>query len=129
VVRSSPLLLEQLPKQCKTARLTRSTPASLHNGASTWRMSNARIIPLSAKRDLSGASDGEVHDNFAISGRTDTPGCDMTQPDSRPREGRSQVSAVIRTLSFESRLPSPSSDNGRGTFAKIGCAQWPYALV
>jgi len=36
------------------------------------------------KRSLSGASDGEVHDLFVITGRTDAPGCNIAQPDFLP---------------------------------------------
>jgi CxxC motif-containing protein (DUF1111 family) len=36
------------------------------------------------KRSPSGASDGEVHDLFVITGRTDAPGCNITQPDFLP---------------------------------------------
>ncbi|MGB0122367.1 MAG: di-heme oxidoredictase family protein [Silvibacterium sp.] len=36
------------------------------------------------KRSPDGASDGEVHDLFVITGRTDAPGCSIAQPDFLP---------------------------------------------
>jgi CxxC motif-containing protein (DUF1111 family) len=36
------------------------------------------------KRSPNGASDGEVHDLFVITGRTDAPGCNIAQPDFLP---------------------------------------------
>jgi CxxC motif-containing protein (DUF1111 family) len=36
------------------------------------------------KRSPNGAGDGEVHDLFVITGRTDAPGCNITQPDFLP---------------------------------------------
>lgn len=36
------------------------------------------------KRSADGASDGEVHDLFVITGRTDAPGCNIAQPDFLP---------------------------------------------
>jgi CxxC motif-containing protein (DUF1111 family) len=36
------------------------------------------------KRSPDGKSDGEVHDLFVISGRTDAPGCNIAQPDFLP---------------------------------------------
>ena len=47
---------------------------------------HAKLGP-SAKRGLSGANgaaDGEVHDLFVITGRTDAPGCNISQPDFLP---------------------------------------------
>jgi CxxC motif-containing protein (DUF1111 family) len=36
------------------------------------------------KRSSNGVSDGEVHDLFVITGRTDAPGCNIAQPDFLP---------------------------------------------
>jgi len=36
------------------------------------------------KRSPNGAADGEVHDDFVITGRTDAPGCNIAQPDFLP---------------------------------------------
>jgi hypothetical protein len=59
------------------------------------------------KRTPNGASDGEVHDLFVITGRTDAPGCNIVQPDFLPagdpltgQRGNSNI--IFR----ESRLPS-----------------------
>jgi CxxC motif-containing protein (DUF1111 family) len=41
---------------------------------------NGPIREARFKRDANGASDGEVHDLFVITGRTDAPGCNITQP-------------------------------------------------
>jgi CxxC motif-containing protein (DUF1111 family) len=57
------------------------------------------------KRSPSGASDGEVHNNFVITGRTDAPGCNIAQPDflpaGNPLTGQSGNSNIIF------RIPTP----------------------
>jgi CxxC motif-containing protein (DUF1111 family) len=57
------------------------------------------------KRSPNGASDGEVHDLFVITGRTDAPGCNITQPDflpaGDPLTGRGGNSNIIF------RIPTP----------------------
>jgi CxxC motif-containing protein (DUF1111 family) len=45
---------------------------------------NGPIREARFKRSANGASDGEVHDLFVITGRTDAPGCSITQPDFLP---------------------------------------------
>jgi len=57
------------------------------------------------KRSSSGASDGEVHNNFVITGRTDAPGCNIAQPDflpaGNPLSGQGGNSNIIF------RIPTP----------------------
>jgi CxxC motif-containing protein (DUF1111 family) len=45
---------------------------------------NGPIREARFKRSANGASDGEVHNLFVITGRTDAPGCNIVQPDFRP---------------------------------------------
>jgi CxxC motif-containing protein (DUF1111 family) len=57
------------------------------------------------KRSANGAPDGEVHDLFVITGRTDAPGCNISQPDflpaGNPLTGRSGNPNIIF------RIPTP----------------------
>jgi CxxC motif-containing protein (DUF1111 family) len=57
------------------------------------------------KRSPSGASDGEVHDLFVITGRSDAPGCNIAQPDflpaGNPLTGQGGNSNIIF------RIPTP----------------------
>jgi len=45
---------------------------------------NGPIREARFKRSANGASDGEVHNLFVITGRTDAPGCNIVQPDFLP---------------------------------------------
>jgi CxxC motif-containing protein (DUF1111 family) len=45
---------------------------------------NGPVREARFKRSAHGASDGEVHDLFVITGRTDAPGCNIAQPDFLP---------------------------------------------
>src|SRR6516165_10293599 len=45
---------------------------------------NGPIREARFKRSANGASDGEVHNLFVITGRTDASGCNIVQPDFRP---------------------------------------------
>lgn len=63
------------------------------------------------KRDSNGKSDGEVHDLFVITGRTDAPGCNIVQPDFLPagdpltgRHGNSNIVFRIPTPVFGAGL-------------------------
>jgi CxxC motif-containing protein (DUF1111 family) len=62
------------------------------------------------KRSPSGASDGEVHSNFVITGRTDAPGCNIAQPDflpaGNPLTGQGGNSNIIF------RIPTPLFGSG-----------------
>jgi CxxC motif-containing protein (DUF1111 family) len=57
------------------------------------------------QRDAKGASDGEVHANFVITGRSDAPGCNIAQfnflPTGNPVTGRGGNSNIIF------RIPTP----------------------
>jgi CxxC motif-containing protein (DUF1111 family) len=57
------------------------------------------------KLDSNGASDGEVHDLFVITGRSDAPGCNIAQPDflpaGNPLTGQGGNSNIIF------RIPTP----------------------
>jgi CxxC motif-containing protein (DUF1111 family) len=45
---------------------------------------NGPVREARFKRNPDGSNDGEVHNLFVISGRTDAPGCNISQPDFRP---------------------------------------------
>jgi CxxC motif-containing protein (DUF1111 family) len=45
---------------------------------------NGPVREARFKRSANGVSDGEVHDLFVITGRTDAPGCNISQPDFLP---------------------------------------------
>jgi CxxC motif-containing protein (DUF1111 family) len=45
---------------------------------------NGPVREARFKHSANGASDGEVHDLFVITGRTDAPGCNIAQPDFLP---------------------------------------------
>ena len=45
---------------------------------------NGPVREARFKRSANGVSDGEVHDVFVITGRTDAPGCNIAQPDFLP---------------------------------------------
>src|SRR5258708_2106661 len=57
------------------------------------------------KRDPNGASDGEVHDLFVITGRTDAPGCNIAQPDFLPAGDPLKGQGGNRNIIF--RIPTP----------------------
>jgi hypothetical protein len=63
------------------------------------------------KLSANGASDGEVHDLFVITGRIDPPGCDIAQPDFLPAGIRSRGERGIQTLFSEFRLLSLARDS------------------
>src|SRR5215472_16924361 len=61
--------------------------ATLNGAKNTvpWFITNNGPIRESRfKRSANGASDGEVHNLFVITGRTDAPGCNIDQPNFRP---------------------------------------------
>jgi CxxC motif-containing protein (DUF1111 family) len=70
------------------------------------------------KRSPNGASDGEVHDLFVITGRTDAPGCNIAQPDFLPagdpltgQRGNSNIIFRISTPVFGAGLIEAISDS------------------
>jgi CxxC motif-containing protein (DUF1111 family) len=70
------------------------------------------------KRNANGASDGEVHDIFVITGRTDAPGCNIVQPDFLPagdpltgQRGNSNIIFRIPTPMFGAGLIEGISDS------------------
>jgi CxxC motif-containing protein (DUF1111 family) len=72
---------------------------------------NGPIREARFKRDSNGASDGEVHDLFVITGRIDAPGCNITQPDFLPagdpltgQRGNSNIIFRIPTPAFGAGL-------------------------
>jgi CxxC motif-containing protein (DUF1111 family) len=72
---------------------------------------NGPIREARFKRSSNGASDGEVHDLFVITGRTDAPGCNITQPDFLPagdpltgQRGNSNIIFRIPTPAFGAGL-------------------------
>jgi CxxC motif-containing protein (DUF1111 family) len=66
---------------------------------------NGPVREARFKRSANGASDGEVHNLFVITGRTDAPGCDIAQPDflpaGNPLTGQGGNSNIIF------RIPTP----------------------
>ena len=58
------------------------------------------------QRDANGASDGEVHANFVITGRSDAPGCNILQFNFLPAGNPVTGKAEIRISFSASRLPS-----------------------
>jgi CxxC motif-containing protein (DUF1111 family) len=66
---------------------------------------NGPIREARFKRSANGASDGEVHNLFVITGRTDAPGCNITQPNflpaGNPLTGQGGNSNIIF------RIPTP----------------------
>ncbi len=57
------------------------------------------------KRSSNGVSDGEVHADFVITGRTDAPGCNITQPDFLPAGDPLTGQGGNRNIIF--RIPTP----------------------
>ena len=57
------------------------------------------------KRSPNGATDGEVHDLFVITGRADAPGCNITQPDFLPAGDPLTGQRGNRNIIF--RIPTP----------------------
>jgi len=62
------------------------------------------------KRSSNGAKDGEVHDLFVITGRTDAPGCNITQPDFLPAGDPRTGQRGNRNIIF--RIPTPLFGGG-----------------
>jgi CxxC motif-containing protein (DUF1111 family) len=84
------------------------TVASLNGAKNTvpWFITqNGPVREARFKRNPNGASDGEVHDLFVITGRTDAPGCNIAQPDflpaGNPLTGQGGNSNIIF------RIPTP----------------------
>jgi CxxC motif-containing protein (DUF1111 family) len=72
---------------------------------------NGPIREARFKKDSNGANDGEVHDLFVITGRSDASGCNISQPDFTPagdpltgRGGNSNVIFRIPTPMFGAGL-------------------------
>jgi hypothetical protein len=57
------------------------------------------------KRSPNGVADGEVHDDFVITGRTDAPGCNIAQPDFLPAGNPLTGQGGNRNIIF--RIPTP----------------------
>nr|WP_246373986.1 di-heme oxidoredictase family protein [Edaphobacter lichenicola] len=66
---------------------------------------NGPVREARFKRSPSGASDGEVHDDFVITGRTDAPGCTIAQPDFLPAGDPLTGQHGNRNIIF--RIPTP----------------------
>jgi CxxC motif-containing protein (DUF1111 family) len=62
------------------------------------------------KRSSNGVSDGEVHAVFVITGRTDAPGCNITQPDFLPAGDPLTGQRGNRNIIF--RIPTPMFGGG-----------------
>jgi len=66
---------------------------------------NGPVREARFKRSPNGASDGEVHDDFVITGRTDAPGCNIAQPDFLPAGDPLTGQRGNRNIIF--RIPTP----------------------
>lgn len=66
---------------------------------------NGPIREARFKRNSSGANDGEVHDLFVITGRTDASGCNIAQPDFGPAGDPLSGRGGNRNIIF--RIPTP----------------------
>jgi CxxC motif-containing protein (DUF1111 family) len=66
---------------------------------------NGPVREARFKRSPNGAADGEVHDDFVITGRTDAPGCDIAQPDFLPAGDPLTGQRGNRNIIF--RIPTP----------------------
>jgi hypothetical protein len=66
---------------------------------------NSPVREARFKRSPGGASDGEVHDLFVITGRPDAPGCNITQPDFLPAGDPLTGQRGNRNIIF--RIPTP----------------------
>jgi CxxC motif-containing protein (DUF1111 family) len=66
---------------------------------------NGPVREARFKRSASGAADGEVHDDFVITGRTDAPGCNIAQPDFLPAGDPLTGQRGNRNIIF--RIPTP----------------------
>jgi CxxC motif-containing protein (DUF1111 family) len=66
---------------------------------------NGPVREARFKRSPNGTSDGEVHDDFVITGRTDAPGCNIAQPDFLPAGDPLTGQRGNRNIIF--RIPTP----------------------
>jgi CxxC motif-containing protein (DUF1111 family) len=66
---------------------------------------NGPVREARFKLSANGASDGEVHDLFVITGRIDAPGCDIAQPDFLPAGNPLTGQAGNSNIIF--RIPTP----------------------
>ncbi len=71
---------------------------------------NGPIREARFKRSSNGASDGEVHDLFVITGRTDAPGCNISQPDFLPAGDPLTGQGGNSNIIF--RIPTPAFGAG-----------------
>src|SRR5208282_667959 len=78
------------------------------NGAKNtvpWFITQSGPIREARFKMSNGASDGEVHDDFVITGRTDAPGCNIAQPDFLPAGDPLTGQRGNRNIIF--RIPTP----------------------
>ena len=66
---------------------------------------NGPIREARFKRNSSGANDGEVHNLFVITGRSDAPGCNIVQPDFSPAGNPTTGHGGNSNIIF--RIPTP----------------------
>jgi len=72
------------------------------NGVPSFITTTGAVREARFVRNLDGTPDGGVHDLFVISGRTDAPGCTITQPDFAAALAQNNVIFRIPTLSLGS---------------------------
>ncbi|HXW13674.1 MAG TPA: di-heme oxidoredictase family protein [Terriglobia bacterium] len=66
---------------------------------------NGPVREARFKRNPNGSNDGEVHNLFVITGRTDAPGCSISQPDFRPAGNSLTGQGGNSNIIF--RIPTP----------------------
>ncbi len=66
---------------------------------------NGPVREARFKQSSNGVADGEVHDHFVITGRTDAPGCNIAQPDFLPAGDPLTGQRGNRNIIF--RIPTP----------------------
>jgi len=86
--------------------------ATLNGAKNTvpWFITQSGPVREARFKKSNGANDGEVHDLFVITGRTDAPGCNITQPDFLPAGDSLTGQRGNRNIIF--RIPTPTFGAG-----------------
>ena len=81
-------------------------PLSTERETYAWFITlNDPVREARFKRNPDGTNDGEVHDLFVITGRTDAPGCNIMQPNFQPAGSPFSSQNGNPNLTF--RIPTP----------------------
>ncbi len=87
-----------------------ATVNGARNSVPWFVVGNGPVREARFKKDSHGANDGEVHDLFVITGRTDAAGCNISQPDFIPAGDPLSGGGGNRNIIF--RIPSPTFGAG-----------------